>query len=287
MDIAVSQFFESIRNPFLDAVAAFFSMFGEALFMVVLVCVLYWLVDKRLGERLAVVTFTSMIFNGWMKGLIGRPRPYVSGTVSRVEMTGLVDTMGLRPYESFPSGHSQINGGVTLGVATHCRRRVLWIVMPLITLGVMWSRLYLGVHYFTDVLCGASLGVGFAFLWDVLFEKSDKLKTWICVGFSILAIVFMIWVPAKSTFEHAGMLIAGTIALPLEKKFIGFKNATSAKHRIFRALIGIACVGIVFGAFSILPFDFLEQIGWKFVKYFLTVFIAAFFVPFLFKKLKI
>ena len=287
MDIAVSQFFESIRNPFLDAIAAFFSLFGEPLFMVVLVCVLYWLVDKRLGERLAIVTFTSMIFNGWLKGLIGRARPYVAGTVSRVEMTGLVDTMDLRPNESFPSGHSQINSGVTMGVATHCRHRILWIVMPIITLGVMWSRLYLGVHYLTDVLCGASLGVGFAFLWDVLLEKSDKLTAWICIGFSILSIIFMIWVPTKSTFEHAGMLIAGTIALPLEKKLIGFENATCAKHRIFRALVGIGCVGIVFGAFSLLPFAFLELIGWKFVKYFLTVLVGAFFVPFLFKKLKI
>ena len=72
-----------------------------------------------------------------------------------------------------------------------------------------------------------------------------------------------------------------------EKKLIGFENATCAKHRVFRALVGIGCVGIVFGAFSILPFAFLELIGWKFVKYFLTVLVGAFFVPFLFKKLKI
>jgi hypothetical protein len=81
------------------------------------------------------------------------------------------------------------------------------------------------------------------------------------------------------------MLIAGSIALPLEAKFVGFENATCAKHRIFRALLGGACVGIVFAAFSLLPFAFLELIGWKFVKYFLTVLVAALFVPFLFKKL--
>ena len=218
---------------------------------------------------------------------IGRARPYVAGDVSRIEMEGLVDTMDLRTHEAFPSGHSQINGGVTLGIATHYRKRWLWILMPIITLGVMWSRVYLGVHYLSDTLCGAALGVGFAFLWDILYQKVESKKYWIALGFSVLSIIFMIITPTKSTFEHAGMLIAGAIALPLEAKFVGFENATCAKNRIFRALVGGACVGIVFAAFSLLPFAFLEEIGWKFVKYFLTVLVAALFVPFLFKKLKI
>lgn len=286
MDVAVSQFFESIRNPFFTALASFFTLFGEPLFMVVLICVIFWLVDKRLGERLAVVSFTSMIFNGWIKGAVGRARPYVAGDVSRVELDGLVDTMDLRPNESFPSGHSQINGGVTLGIATYYRKRWLWIVAPLITLGVMWSRVYLGVHYLSDTLCGAALGIGFAFLWDILYRKAENKKYWISWGFAALSVLFMILTPTKSTFEHAGMLIAGSIALPLEEKLVGFANATCTKNRLYRGLVGGVCVGIVFALFS-LPFPFLEQIGWKFVKYFLTVLVGALFVPFLFKKLKI
>ena len=106
-------------------------------------------------------------------------------------------------------------------------------------------------------------------------------------GFSILSILVMIFIPTKSTFEHAGMLIAGTIALPIEEKFIRFTDASGWKNRALRLLIGVGCVGVVFGAFSLLPFAFLELIGWKFVKYFLTVLVATLLVPFLFKKLKI
>ena len=287
MDIAVSQFFESIRNPFLDAVAAFFSLFGEPLFMVVLICVAYWLVSKKLGERLAVITFTSMLVNAGMKGWVGRARPYVAGDVSRVELHGLVDTMDLRPHESFPSGHSQINGGVSMGFACHYRRLWLWIVAPIITLCVMWSRVYLGVHYLTDTLCGGALGIAFAFVWDILYEKLEDKKYWILGGFALLSILVMILLPTKSTFEQAGMLIAGAIALPIEQKFIGFTDAAGWKNRALRLLVGVGCVGIVFGAFSLLPFPFLQLIGWKFVKYFLTVLAATLLVPFLFKKLKI
>ena len=287
MDIVVSQFFESIRNPFLDGVAAFFSLLGEPLFMVVLICVLYWLVSKKLGERLAVISFTSLTINAGLKGWISRPRPYMMGHVSRVELSGLVDTMDLQPYESFPSGHSQINGGVTFGVASHYRKNWMWIVAPIITLCVMWSRVYLGVHYLTDTLCGGALGIMFAIIWDLLYEQFKDKKYWILVGFSVLSIIIMIFIPTKSTFEQAGMMIAGTIALPIEEKFIGFTDATCPKNRCLRLLIGIGCVGVVFGAFSLLPFAFLELIGWKFVKYFLTVLTATLLVPFLFKKLKI
>ena len=129
MDIAVSQFFESIRNPFFDFVAKAFSLFGEPVFMVVLVCIAYWIIDKKLGERLAVITFTSMLFNGFLKGFVHRTRPYADGVVTRVESEGLVDTMDLSENSSFPSGHSQINAGVTMGFATHYRKVWLWIVM--------------------------------------------------------------------------------------------------------------------------------------------------------------
>ncbi len=255
--------------------------------MVVLICVAYWLIAKKLGERLAVIAFTSMTVNAGLKGLVSRPRPYMMGHVSRVELTGLVDTMKLQPYESFPSGHSQINGGVTFGFACHYQKKWLWIVAPIITLCVMWSRIYLGVHYLTDTLCGGAMGIMFAILWDLLYDQFKDKKYWILAGFSVLSILIMIFIPTKSTFEQAGMMIAGAIALPIEEKFIGFTDATSWKNRTLRLLVGVGCVGVVFGAFSLLPFAFLELIGWKFVKYFLTVLTATLLVPFLFKKLKI
>ena len=83
------------------------------------------------------------------------------------------------------------------------------------------------------------------------------------------------------------MMCAATIALTVQEKFVKFENATGVKNRIFRALVGLGCVGVVFGVFSYLPFAFLELWGWKFVKYFLTVLSGALLAPYLFVKLKI
>lgn len=286
MDIAVSKFFASIRNPFLDVIAKGFSLLGEPIFMVVLICAAYWLIDKKLGERLAVITFTSMIFNGFLKGTVKRLRPYAALHVSRVPSKGLVDTMSLTNNASFPSGHSQISAGVTMGAATHYGKTWMWITAAVLTLGVMWSRIYLGVHYLTDTLGGAVLGIFFACLWDILYSMFARKKYWIIGGFAVLSVIFMIILPDKAMCEHAGMLIAGAIALPLEEKFIGFENATSRKNLLYRFLIGAGCVGLVFGLFS-LPFAFLDLVGWKFVKYFCTVLVGVLLVPFLFKKAKV
>ena len=83
------------------------------------------------------------------------------------------------------------------------------------------------------------------------------------------------------------MMCASAIAVPVQEKFVGFENAKGVKNRLFRVLVGLGCVGVVFGLFSYLPFAFLDLWGWKFVKYFLTVLSGALLAPYLFKKLKI
>ena len=289
MDILISQFFEGIRSPFLTVLAAFFSLFGESLFLIVGICVVYWLVDKVWGERLVVVCFSALSLSGFIKSAVARPRPYAAGVVSRVELDNpLISTMGLNPVQSFPSGHSVMGSSLFFTTAlTYETRKWLWIFCPLMTLGVMLSRLYLGVHYFTDVIAGAAIGILFSVLWDMVYRLIPKKKYFILAGFALLSIVFVCIQPSKEAFEHCGCLCAAAIALPIEKKWIGFSNAKGWKHRLLRIVLGLACVGLVFGLFSYLPFAFLQQWGWKFVKYFLTVLVGALLVPFLFKKLKI
>lgn len=289
MDTLISQFFEEIRTPFLNLFACFFSLFGESLFLVVVICLIYWLIDKDWGERLVAVAFSSLAIGTFLKGLIARPRPYAAGVVTRVEVDNpILSTLSLHANQSFPSGHSIMGGGLFFSTAlTYRKKKWLWILCPLMTLGVMLSRLYLGVHYLTDVLAGAAIGVLFAVLWDMVYRLFPKKKTLLLVGFALLSVVFTCIEPSKSMFEQCGCICAAAIAIPLQQKFIGFKNASGVKNRLFRALVGAACVGLVFGLFSYLPFAFLENWGWKFVKYFLTVLVGALLTPYLFVKLKI
>ncbi len=290
MEMSILQFFENLRNGFGTACAFAFSLFGETLFLVVLICLLYWIYEKKLGEKLVLVSFSSMTVNSFIKLAVARPRPYTTGKVSRVEIDAdpLLSTTELMPYESFPSGHSQMSAGMFFTGAFRYKKWWAWVLFLLLTLGVMWSRLYFGVHYPTDVLVGAALGILFACFWELTYQKFEKAKWYIFAGFALLSIVFTcIFHTNKSMVEICACTLASAICLPIENKFIKFEDAKGAKNRILRALVGLGCVGAVFALFSFLPFGFLELLPWKFAKYFLTVSAATLLVPFLFKKLKL
>jgi membrane-associated phospholipid phosphatase len=289
METIILQFFETLRSDLATLVACLFSLFGETMFLVVLLCAIYWIFDKKLGERILLVTFSSMGLNGGLKTLFGRTRPYAAGVVSRVEVDNpLISTIELDPQASFPSGHSQMAGGLFFSCALHTRKAWGWIIFPLLTLGVMLSRLYFGVHYPTDVLVGAALGIAFAFFWHYVYEKAtDTQVYYLALGFAALSIVGTIIFPSENLVKLCACMVAAAICWPLEKKFIGFENATCAKHRVYRSLIGLVCVGIIFGLFSYMPFAFVEHLAWKFAKYFLTLATGSLLVPYLFIKLKI
>ncbi len=288
MELTILRFFENLRSDFLTFFACIFTLFGETLFLIVLVCLLYWLYDKSFGEKLVIVSFSSMCLNGLMKNVVARPRPYIKGDVSRVEIhSPLLSTTTLEPYQSFPSGHSQLSAGMFFTSAFHFRKKILWIIFPLCTLAVMLSRLYLGVHYPSDILVGGTLGILFACGWEWIFQKAEKSKYYIIIVFACLSILFSAIAPSKHLIELCGCCVAAAICLPIENKWIRFENQPSFSKKLYRLSLGLFCVGVVFGTFSLLPFAFLELWGWKFVKYFLTVITGALLVPYLFVKLKI
>ena len=74
MEQTILRFFENLRSPALTFFAGAFSLFGETLVLVALISVVYWLVDKQFGERLVLVSFSSMSANAFLKGVVA-PAP--------------------------------------------------------------------------------------------------------------------------------------------------------------------------------------------------------------------
>ena len=285
MEQTILRFFENLRSPALTFFAGAFSLFGETLVLVALISVVYWLVDKQFGERLVLVSFSSMSANAFLKGVVARPRPYASGAATRVEIdTPFLSTMNLEPDMSFPSGHSQMSAGLFFSAAFRLKKGWAWILAPVLTLLVMLSRLYLGVHYPTDVLAGAALGVAFACIWEIVYRKFPKQKTVFAAAFAVLSLVLLLLEPNKQLAELSACMCAAAAAIPLENKFVRFEVKKGLKRKLLRLLVGFACVGAVFGIFALLPWEYL---GLKWLKYFLLIFAAALLAPFLFVKLKI
>ncbi|GGZ90536.1 phosphatase PAP2 family protein [Streptomyces subrutilus] len=120
-----------------------------------LACVtLWWRGDRARALRVAVAALVASAVQQGMKALVGRERPVWTDPVDSAH------------YAAYPSGHG-MTATVVCGMllwlvprsAPHWAVWTAWVVAVVSVLGVGFSRLYLGVHWTSDVLAGWLLGV--------------------------------------------------------------------------------------------------------------------------------
>ena len=133
-----------------------FTLFGEQMILAGIFCFVYWCVDKRLGRFLAIALGVSLCLNGAVKDIFKVERLFgASGITSlRVETaTGY----------SFPSGHTQASTTLWGGLLIAAKRPIVRVMLAFLILMVGLSRLYLGVHFLTDVIAGFGIGAFFVY----------------------------------------------------------------------------------------------------------------------------
>lgn len=149
MGISVIAFLQSFHSDHLDYIAKIISFGGTETFYVIALPIIWLCFDQKTALLLLVATTFSTAVNFSIKELLEMPRPFEI----RPELG-----IGFEPDYAFPSGHAQ-NSLVFWGVlAWHLRVGWLWVIAGLMTFFIGLSRLYLGVHYPTDVLGGWIIG---------------------------------------------------------------------------------------------------------------------------------
>lgn len=103
---------------------------------------------------LASIAFCFLFNNLLIKNLVARPRPYT-------HIPELVMLMPLPGDFSFPSGHSCASFAAAGSFLWNCRGKWNWLRWSALALAIWiaYSRLYVGVHYPTDVLVGSAIGL--------------------------------------------------------------------------------------------------------------------------------
>lgn len=157
-DSRMFAFAEQFASPGMTRFMRYISFLGSDEYLIILPAVIILIFsfykDTRWHSlRVLLISFISSILNQLLKLYFVRPRPPIA----------LLDASGL----SFPSGHAMI-GGVFHGlliyivvttVQSKAWRWVLSIFLSLIVLLVGFSRIYLKVHYATDVAAGYAMGL--------------------------------------------------------------------------------------------------------------------------------
>lgn len=144
-------------TPALDGLAIFFTIVGNTVPMI-MAGVLTTAALARAGRRRDAWLFAaglggSMLLTQAIKFFVTRPRPAL--------------WVSLRPEHtfSFPSGHAMDTAALAAALFFVLpRHRRAWALAPLFALSVGTARMYLGVHYPSDVLAGWSSALGWVLL---------------------------------------------------------------------------------------------------------------------------
>lgn len=146
--------FQGLRCPWLDYALGFPTVFGETVFLMSFAVALIACLDRgKTAEKITLVV-CALLFATWsadgIKEIFGRPRPYEFWP----DVTPLFGKLWTK---SFPSGHAANAFSVASVLNILYGRKMRWAYVAAAWVGI--TRIYAGMHYPTDVLGGAVLGV--------------------------------------------------------------------------------------------------------------------------------
>lgn len=161
----------SFNNEILTLIAKFISFLGTRVFLLIILFFIYILGSKE-DEEIVILSllsfFIAIILVTFLKEAIARPRPYI-----------ILDNINFLSTErgySFPSGHSALSFAVYIILGYKYNKLTIAIILSSI---IAISRVYLGVHYPTDIISGAFLGSIIAViiikLGDITIDSLEKL----------------------------------------------------------------------------------------------------------------
>lgn len=152
MDIIIFYLFNSyFHYPFLDVFMSLMTMAGTQIFWII-ICIGLYLFGGPKGKQTALLCITALFIayfaSEMLKFILARPRPYevLSGARHLMDVTGY----------SLPSGHATAAFTAFTIIGVKYGYSYIFLGMALL---VAISRIYMGVHYPSDVFAGALLGI--------------------------------------------------------------------------------------------------------------------------------
>jgi undecaprenyl-diphosphatase len=158
-------------SPFLDYTIPWLTYLGSH-FAVILFIILSWIITKqrKVLRRLILLYAIQLAVIYSLKFLIQRQRPFLFLEMASKLSKGPGEILD----PSFPSAHSAFSFMMATLLALWFPR--YWIIFFIIAGFIGWTRIYLGVHYPTDVIAGTLLGCGIT-RWVIHWMNLSLKKT--------------------------------------------------------------------------------------------------------------
>ena len=268
-------------SPALDLPFKALTFLGEETFFLIFMPVFYWCIDRRLGSRLFFLLLFSSYINAIAKVLIDQPRPFTYD--QRIQPLVHATEGGM------PSGHTQ-NAVVIWGyLAARSGKLMPWLLAGFLMIGIPLSRIYLGVHFPTDLAGGYLIG-GLILL--LFLQFSSRVENWLIEkGFvwqlliSLLGpLVLVVLNPTGNRYvlSMISILMGTCTGFVLERRFVKFSCEGIWWKKAIRYLLGVLMLFGLWGGLN-LAFSGLEPEGvFRFIRYSLVGLWGAVGAPWMF-----
>lgn len=283
MDITYLLFLQSIREAIggvCGEVILLLTTLGESAITYLLLGFIYWCIDKRAGQLMALNVSFACTYNQVLKNTFKVERPWNRDA----RVVPVPEALSGAGGYSFPSGHTTRVTATwgALGAALWKQKAKLcasgcWLVVA----GVAFSRNFLGVHTPQDVLVSLLIGLVLIIVLMKILEwvEGDKNRDiWFC---GIGCLICFIPMLRFGCLTNAGAGMGFLVGWLLERRIVRFEVCLGWKKRILRFLFGAVSILFILRVFH--PVLGQIMVG-KYAGFFAT-FLLAIFIMFIYPLL--
>lgn len=172
LELSFLNFLQTLHTPVLDKMMIFFTHLGDQGFIWVCLSLILLIIPKT--RKTGLILFIALIVdtiicNLLLKNIFMRPRTFLFNTN--------ISLLISQPHDySFPSGHTAASFSVVCALYLLKEKKLFIITLPIACI-IAFSRMYLYVHYPTDILGGILIGILCGFISYILSFKIPLYKS--------------------------------------------------------------------------------------------------------------